>query len=401
MSTKALGICVACAISFGSVDATPAMAAPTLMLTTGADPAESITTQLQASGTATSGQTALSATIKPTGGRGCGANFAADDSDGEGSSVFDFQGVNEGPFSKSLNHTFTSAGSYLLCGWLNDGAQSGDPVVASASLTVTVRPPRLTLSVSAPATVQPGQTFQVVTTAQAETDRTVTEYLLPNTGRGCPTNGNAAGSTSGETSIYWAGGVLMWNVNGGPFSEARNETIRSAGQYVACAYVQYPSDQSSPEASASAIITAVSLPPPCVVPTFASTTKLSTIKRAIRAAGCAVGKIRHTASRKTRSGYVSGLSPSPGLHLPAGTAVNVTVSTGPPCIVPHIHAGTKLGIAELRLRAAHCTVGQIRATRSGHYRRGRVLSLGARPGQVLQSYAPVEIVISGGRRHRR
>jgi hypothetical protein len=376
-----------------SVGVSSAAAEPTLSLATGPDPVESITTQILASGSSASKDAGLSVTLKPTGGAGCGANFSADLGAG-GDAVLN-QAVAEGPFSKSVNRTFETAGSYLACGWLNNEAELESPVVARSSLTFTVRPPHLSLSISAPMTVRPAQTFQVVTTAQAEVTRTVEEYVLPNTGRGCPANAGAAAGTPGAMRVNWHS--YGWSVNGGPFSESVNETLQSAGQYLVCAYVEYPSSQSPPELTASAAIAAVSPPPPCIVPGFTSTTRLRAIQRAIAAARCVVGKIRYAASRRIRSGYVSALSPAPGRGLPGGTAVNVTISTGSPCVVPRVFAGSALGNAERRVRLAHCAVGRVHTARSRRYRRGRVLRLGARAGQVLRSHAPIEIVISAGR----
>jgi len=379
-------------LSSATATATPA---PTLTLGTGPSPVESIATQLLANGTSISSQTSLSATVKPTGAQECGPNLAADESAG-GTVVFGRQTVAEGPFSNSVNRTFQSAGSYLLCAWLNDEAESGSPVVATASLTFTVRTPHLALSVSAPATVLSEQTFQVLTTAQAEAERPVSEYLIPNTSRGCAANAAAAGSESGEIGVYWPLHGTAWPVIGGPFTESINESLHSPGQYLVCAYVEYPTSQSAPEITASTLITVLAPPPPCVVPTLSAAVKLATAERALTAAGCTVGKITNTASRRIRSGYVSALSPAPGTKLPSGAAVKITISTGPPCVVPHVSAGSSLGKAERHIRLAHCAVGKIRKSRSSHQARGRVLRLGARAGQVLASNAAVEVVVSRG-----
>lgn len=383
-----------CALALLLSSAAMATPAPTLTLGTGPSPVESIATQLLASGTTLDSQTSLSATIKPTGGQGCGPNVAADESAG-GTVVFNRQTLAEGPFSNSVNRAFQSAGSYLFCAWLNDEAESEKPVVAEASLTFTVRAPHLALSIAAPATVLSEQTFQVLTTAQAEAERPVSEYLLPNTSRGCAANAAAAGSETGEIGVYWPLHGTAWPVIGGPFTESINENLQT-GQYLVCAYVEYPTSQSPPEITASTLVTVVAPPPPCVVPTLSAAVKLATAERALTAAGCTVGKITNAASRRIRAGYVSALSPAPGTKLPSGTAVTITISTGPPCVVPHIAAGSSLRKAERHLRLAHCAVGKVRSSRSSHQARGRVLRLGARAGQVLRSGAPIEVVISRG-----
>jgi hypothetical protein len=311
----ALGLGLLCAASAG---------AATLTLSTGTDPTESIATQLSMSGTTTNSHTGLEATIKPTGGQGCGVNDAAD----SGQDLFSGSDVAEGPFSQSVNHTFLSAGSYLLCAWLDDNNESGDPVVASASLTVTVRAPHLALSISAPATVRPEQTFEIVTTAQAEVSRKVSEYVLPNTGRGCPANGGAAGQVSGARSVYWPVQGSEWSVEGGPFNESFNETVRSVGQYLVCAYVQYPSSQSPPEITASAAVSAVLPPPPCVVPRISAGASLASAKSRIRRAHCAVGRIRSARSRRYRHGRVLRLNARRGQVLPYHTALEIVISRG-------------------------------------------------------------------------
>ncbi|HEY2718693.1 MAG TPA: PASTA domain-containing protein [Solirubrobacteraceae bacterium] len=376
-----------------------AMAAPALTLSTAADPAESITTQIVASGTSSDKQTELAVTLKPTGAQACGANYQADASAGGVTVYFGESDVAEGPFSQSTNHTFDDAGSYLLCGWLIDDSQAGNPTVATASLTVAVRPPHLSLSVAAPTSVAVGQTFQLVTTAQAEVERSVEVFVIPDTGRNCPANASAAGTTAGVLSVDFPAHSFSssWRVIGGPFSETVNETLKSAGQYFVCGYVQHSSDQNPPEITAIATITAVAPAPPCVVPDYSTSTKLKTAEQAIRASGCAVGKVRRIPSRRVRTGYVISFSTRAGTHLSPGAPINVNVSTGPPCVVPHVSAGTTLGFAEHRLLANHCAIGTIGSARSRRYRRGRVLRLGARSGQVLASHAAITITIA--RRH--
>jgi hypothetical protein len=299
--------------------------AATLTLSTGADPAESIATQLSMSGTTTNSQTGLEATIKPTGGQGCGVSDAAD----SGQDLFFGSDVAEGPFSQSINHTFQSAGSYLLCAWLDDNSASGDPVVAAASLTFTVRAPHLALSISAPATVRPGQTFQIATTAQAEVSRSVSEYVLPNTGRGCPANGGAADQASGSGTVYWPTRYSSsWNVEGGPFTESVNETLRSPGQYLICAYVQYPSDESPPEITANATVVAAVPLPHCVVPRISAGTSLAGAKSRILRAHCAVGRVRSVRSRRYRRGRALRLNARAGQVLPYHAALEIVVSRG-------------------------------------------------------------------------
>jgi hypothetical protein len=326
MFTNPRLVVAALVVTFALTSSAAANAAPaTLTLSTGPDPAESIATQLRAGGASTNAATQLTATTKPTGGQGCGADLSADG----GQTVYYFGNtVEEGPFSKSVNYTFDRAGSYLFCAWLNDDNQSGDPVVASASLTIAVRPPHLALSITAPTTVRPAQIFQITTTAQAEVFRTVTEFVLPDTGRGCPANSSAASSTTGVSQIYWAPHFgSSWSVDGGPFSESANETLTTVGRYLVCAYVEYPSEESPPEIAASAALAAAIPPPSCVVPHVRPGSKLASIEQRIRHAHCLVGPIHRVHSRRyRRRGLVLRLGAPAGRVLPFHTALAIFVS---------------------------------------------------------------------------
>jgi hypothetical protein len=325
MSRKLLVMMCAVCATYSMIGASSAAAAPTLTLRTGPDPTESIATQIEASGTSTNAETTLNATVKPAGGSGCAANSQADGGERLYFGLF----VEEGPFSKSVNQTFDKAGSYVVCGWLNDESQSGDPLVAHTELTFSVRAPHLALSIVAPASVRPGQTFQIVTTAQAEVARTVEEFVIPNTGRGCPANSAAATSTSGDTQIYWPARFgSSWSVEGGPFSESVNEDLRSTGQYLACAYVEYPTSQSPPEITASAVIDSSATPPPCVVPRIKAGSTLASAERQVRSAHCTVGRVRARRSRRYRRGRVLRLGARAGQRLQYHAPVEIIISSG-------------------------------------------------------------------------
>jgi len=391
-----LGGCIVAAGLLLLGAASPAAAAPTIGLTVAANPVESITTQLGATGTAEDANDALDVTVKPAGGQGCAANFAADASGGS-SIVVDEKLLGTGPYSEAVNWTFDTAGSYLLCGWLNDGSQSGDPVVASESLTVVVRQPHLALSISAPGAVTPRQTFELVTTAQAEAKRDVEEYIEPSTGRGCPANAQAADSFSGELRTAWPDRGTEWFVDGGPFTETANEELSDVGNYLVCAYAEYPTNASPPEASASAPISVLAPPAPCVVPRLGSRTRLNAAEQKVRAGSCTVGRIRDTASRTVPLGDVVSLSPASGTERSAGTPVIITVSTGPPCVVPQVGFDVTLKTTEHRVTAAHCLVGKVSYSPSTTRRRGTVIRLSTRSGTQLPSHAAVNVFVSAGR----
>jgi hypothetical protein len=196
--------------------AATAFAAPTIELTRGtAEPVESIATQLGAVVTNGGGYD-LFMHVKPVGSAGCGANPEADSGEG----VFAYEDVTEetNPVTLSRNWTFRIAGNYRVCAWIT---KSSSESAAFAETTLQVRRPHLALSVTAPPTVAENQTFQVVTTAQAETERPVYEYVLPNTGSGCPANAAAASSAADARTVLYG-----WNVTGGSFNESKLRVLR-------------------------------------------------------------------------------------------------------------------------------------------------------------------------------
>jgi hypothetical protein len=296
--------------------------ASTLQLTVGSEPVESITTQLGATVSSATPNARLWVNVKPAGGEACAANPSAD----HGTNIiYDYEPPERAPaYSDTANHTFQTAGSYLLCGWL---AEPGNPevVLANPSMTISVRQPHLSLSIAVPQQVAPLQTFQISTIAQAETTRQAWEYLLPDTGPSCPANAAAAVQAAGARQV-----LSEWNVTGGPLTETKNETLTTVGTYWVCAYFEYPNTQAAPEFAASAQTTVVTPPPPCIVPSFTARMRLSTVERRIRAGHCTVGKIEYALSKRVRRGAVIRLSSRPGSKLSAQATVSIVVSKGRP-----------------------------------------------------------------------
>jgi hypothetical protein len=368
--------------------AASAFAAPTIELTRGnVEPVESIATQLGAVIT-NGGGSYFHLHVKPVGGAGCGANASAD----SGENVFssDLVSSASNPVTETRNRTFQNAGSYKVCAWVTKD-YSGLEVETFAETAFVVRKPNLSLSIAIPAAVLPSQTFQVTTTATAETERQVWEYQMPNTGSGCPANANAASRAAGS------GGVLSyWNVIGGPAIQTRNQTLTTPGSYLYCAYFQYPSQESAPELAATAQMSVVPPPPPCVVPTIHRGASLASVEALIRAASCSVGVIHYPASSSVARGGVLGLSPASGTKLGNGAAVGILISAGRPCIVPIVKPGYSVGRVKRLLAAADCGATIVKA-RSRHVRRGRVIRLGSRAHSRLYPLSRVPIVVSKGR----
>lgn len=313
----ALGSAVAAVLvaSWLALCAPATAGAATLTITTGADPVESIITQVGASGSLDTADQRLTVKVKPAGASSCGANPNADD----GSQAIDtFPGV--GPYAETSNWLFQSAGSYLLCAWITDSTHYPEPVVVSAAQTVAVRIPHLSLSLTAPGTVLRGRTFQVAATAQTEAERDVRVLLLPDTGRGCPANSDAAYGTSGEQEL------LNTSVLGGPTTQTENVTRSQTGRYLVCGYVNH-TGQVAPEATAVATIEVV---PPCIVPHLRPGTTLRRARARIVAGHCTVGKVRYVHSVTRARGTVVALSPRPGSGHATHAPVSVTVSSGAP-----------------------------------------------------------------------
>ncbi|MEY2443345.1 MAG: hypothetical protein QOJ46_2771 [bacterium] len=353
----------------------------TVSLTIGADPVESVTTQIGAAGSMTApGGESLYATVKPTGAAGCGANRDADIGD---TLISTFAPV--GPYTRSVNHTFLTAGSYLLCAWTQTDSTT---VTASYTTTAFVRVPKLSLAVAAPAAVQMGQTFQVSATTQAEAARNLYVLALVDTGRGCPANASAASNEASSTIIDGA------EVTGGPATDTRNVTLQTPGRYLLCGYLHYQGSATPPQAVSTTVLTVLA---PCVVPAVVQNELLAAARARLVASSCTAGAVRYTASSRYARGTVFKFSPVPATVLPTGSAVALYVSTGARCIVPKIPKNRSLASVKRRLKAANCTVGKVSHRRSRTRRRGLVLALSPGVGSRLSPRATVRIVVSSGR----
>lgn len=218
------------------------------------DPVESVATLLEATGTATVEYGQVKWSVHPAGGTGCGPDPEHDSGHiATAESPEAGEGFNPGNYHLTADWTPSTAGSYLLCGWL----VLYQHVFAHASLPFSVRPPHLSVSLKAPATVRVGRTFRVRTTAQAEAPRKLYEYIIPSRGGACPANAAAASSRPHvvDPKIGSGTNVNIWSVNGGPFSKTFSESLGRAGAWLVCAYFQYGSTSDPPEASASTRIT--------------------------------------------------------------------------------------------------------------------------------------------------
>ena len=349
--------------------------ASTISITSAADPAESIATQLGVTGTVTVAPSAtVSLKFKPAGGSPCGANPAADTG---GVDLVLQGGVVTGPYTFSVNHTFDQAGSYLMCAWITD--QGAMAPTATAEQTLVVRIPHLSLTIAAPPVVVLGQTFQVSTTTQAEAQRTVYVSAIADTGRGCPANIGALRSLAGYQDIVAAQAL------GGPTTTTTNVTMSTAGVKLLCGYFQ---NSAVVQATAVASLTVQA---PCIVPAFTPGAALAAVKASLTTSGCTVAT-RLVPSNKYKRGTVVSLNPKAGTSLAPQAKVTVNVSDGAPCRVPRV-AGRTLGAARRAIAAAHCSAGKVRRQASRR-RRGTVVRLSPAAGRRLPPRAKVTIYVS-------
>ena len=142
-------------------------------------------------------------------------------------------------------------------------------------------------------------------------------------------------------------------VGQGPFDTTDQHRFLDAQTYRLCAYMTPNSgggDAGTPDAAATAILTvsgpssstgstspgttttastgsttpATTHAARCVVPRLAGRT-LASATRALKAAGCRLGRVRRVHARTSRRGLVVSQSPAPGRRLSAGAKVNVSV----------------------------------------------------------------------------
>jgi len=354
-------------------------------VTVGADPAESIVTQVGAAGAiGTVSRGTLTVRVRPNDAAGCGTNDGAD----AGSLVLSRELVDDAPFSEVGTYTFPTAGLYLVCAWIEHNWRDTE-VVASAGAIVSVRPPHVSLSIVAPPTALVGAPFAVSTTATSEASRLVRVVAVPNLGRPCEPTFSAATALSGSRTIEYA-----WKVVGGPLIDTRNVEIYTPGPYVICGYATPNGPDDAPEATAVGAVTVLA---PCVVPLLPQHSTLAEVKAALAAAGCAPGRIAYAASTRFAKGTLIRLGREAGGDpLPPRTPIGATISTGRPCVVPKA-IGTTLAHTRRALEAAHCTAAKVKRTRSVRYRKGRVIRLSPKPGKHLATGARVRITVSRGR----
>jgi hypothetical protein len=205
-------------------------------ITTSADPIEDVAFQVTVAGNSDALRN-LYAKWKRAGGQPCGVTYAAD----EGGETF-VSGVDvNGAYSVVRNLTLQDT-DYLLCAWVQttSGATAAD---AATSRAVSVRTPRASGTVRAPALADAGSIFQIAIDTQAEVLRNL--YVDVNV-PGVPCGANYAANGRFATII---GGR---DIVGGPVTHTVNYRAPDVGgAYTVCGYVQETSGDTVPEATFS------------------------------------------------------------------------------------------------------------------------------------------------------
>jgi hypothetical protein len=138
-------------------------------------------------------------------------------------------------------------------------------------------------------------------------------------------------------------------------------------------------------------------PARCVVPQLAASTPLRAAESAVLHAHCSVRSVRHVANVSVPRGDVIKLRPAPNSHLKNGAAVTLTVSTGPPCVIPRVR-GMSLRAAQRLLKRGNCRVGRVLRVYSRTVGARRVVKLQFPAADHLPSRRRVTVDISRGRR---
>lgn len=249
-------------------------------------------------------------------GAACAPSAAAD----PGTPLLDRSAI-ESAFAATAVQAFGDAGEYVICGWARDTSSAAQPVVASASTTLSVRAPKLTLALAVRPSVPLDELFTVATVATAEIERLAYVGIVPDTPQGCPATYGALQKTPNSTPVLAQSGT---KVVGGPTTFREQISMPRAGRFLACGYFHNTSVDAAPQATAkAAFIVAKS----CEVPDVAGTT-LARAKKLLKKANCVVGKTKKARSAKVKKGRVVKASKKAGTILAPGATVGLTVSKG-------------------------------------------------------------------------
>jgi PASTA domain len=135
--------------------------------------------------------------------------------------------------------------------------------------------------------------------------------------------------------------------------------------------------------------------PICRVPSVVGALRRGA-ERLIGRYGCTVGRVVTRFASKL-PGTILSTAPAAGTQLTSGSAVNLVVSRGPPCVVPNV-VGKTLRSAASSISHANCRLGRIKHASSPRVKTGRVIAQSPSPGRRLRARALVNVVVSRGSR---
>jgi hypothetical protein len=149
----------------------------------------------------------------------------------------------KGAFSKTFKTTFSTAGSWLVCGWLSSGGSTTP--LATASLVVIVRNPTETLAISSD--VGKGKAGDLVTvkaTGISEFARTLYLRTRPDDGKGC------ADRPSSDPGTPIGKPVAV----SGQYYRQLERSFPSGGNWLVCGWLATSESDSKPLAVANTLV---------------------------------------------------------------------------------------------------------------------------------------------------
>lgn len=330
---------------------------------------------------------------RATGGAAC----APDASEDTGEQLEGFYGTEiEGNFSIKKAITWGTPGPVQFCIWIAASSEccgsgsASNTIVTPITQVITFRSPGGTIGGTlSPSSPKRNQHTILTVTGSSEAPEEVFAKVRTAGGAPCaPTYESDPGSE-----------IIQGDEVNGSFSVSASLDESTAGSYLICMWLAGSESETPAIAGPQPLEFNVghpAAPTVCMPPAVPAGDSLVNVKSALRVAHCKVGRLSSAASRTVRRGTVLHLDAVAGTALPTGTAVGITLSAGPPCVVPALPANASLGRIEHRIIAAHCSIGRIRFATSAHRRRGTVLRLTPGPGKRRVPQAKIGIVVSKG-----
>jgi hypothetical protein len=247
----------------------------------------------------------------------------------------------------------------VACAWASNGLTSADTIAVvdlgsptatpsvGASYESSAEAPELILDVSVELKQSQDDGVTAAAMPSSITAGGIAEYAftVSNAGVGngpisfsdaVPSGLTILSAVAGSGTCAVAGQTVSCTISGlRPGSSAPILVIvsaASAGSYADAASVSSTLQDPNPANNSASATLTVNTPAPtttCKTVKLAGVT-LSIAKLVIPALDCKLGKIKHATSKTVKKGLVITTSPGPGKTLNAGTAVNVTISSGRP-----------------------------------------------------------------------